>query len=177
LREEPDERAPYAPEDIRKNLDHPVIDGDGHWVEYTPVFAEQVRKVTGDLGANGFLQSQRRTPDALSLTLAERTERGSGMEGFWGRQSTNTRDRATAMMPKMLYDRLGELMDRLGVVPSAERLRAIVAIRNTIAHVCPDDPDRQAQNLNEVYAAITDLLAAYDQVRGYLERRLSGPSA
>ena len=96
----------HTPEDIRKNLDHPVIDGDGHWVEYTPVFAEKIRKVTGDLGANGFLQSQRRIPDSLSLTLAQRTERGVAMEGFWGRQSTNTRDRATAMMPKMLYDRL-----------------------------------------------------------------------
>ena len=68
-----------TPEDIRKSLDHPVIDGDGHWVEYTPVFAEKIRKVTGDLGANGFLQSQRRIPDSLSMTLAERTQRGIAM--------------------------------------------------------------------------------------------------
>ena len=34
-----------APEDIRKHLDHPVVDGDGHWVEYAPVFAEHIRKV------------------------------------------------------------------------------------------------------------------------------------
>src|SRR5882762_7778181 len=101
--------AHHTPEEIRKGLTHPVIDGDGHWVEYTPVFAEQIRKVTGDLGANGFLQSQRRIPDSLSMTLEQRTERGVAMEGFWGRQSTNTRDRATAMMPRMLYDRLGEL--------------------------------------------------------------------
>jgi len=51
--------AHHTPEEIRKDLTHPVIDGDGHWVEYTPVFAEKIRKVTGDLGANGFLQSQR----------------------------------------------------------------------------------------------------------------------
>ena len=56
--------AHHTPEEIRKGLTHPVIDGDGHWVEYAPVFAEQIRKVTGDLGANGFLQSQRRGPDA-----------------------------------------------------------------------------------------------------------------
>src|SRR5437899_174440 len=54
--------AHHTPEEIRKGLTHPVIDGDGHWVEYTPVFAEKIRKVTGDLGANGFLQSQRRAP-------------------------------------------------------------------------------------------------------------------
>ena len=66
-----------------------------------------------------------------------------------------------------------ELMDRLGALPSAERFRAIVAIRNRIAHIYPDDPDRQTRNLNEAYAAIPDLLAAYDRVRGYLERRLT----
>jgi hypothetical protein len=33
-----------APEDIRKHLDHPVVDGDGDWVEYAPVFAEHIRK-------------------------------------------------------------------------------------------------------------------------------------
>src|SRR6267142_176724 len=108
--------AHHTPEEIRKGLTHPVIDGDGHWVEYTPVFAEQIRKVTGDLGANGFLQSQRRIPDSLSMTLEQRTERGVAMEGFWGRQSTNTRDRATAMMPRMLYDRLDELGIDFGIV-------------------------------------------------------------
>src|SRR5262245_60936493 len=105
-----------TPEEIRKGLTHPVIDGDGHWVEYGPVFAEQIRKVTGDLGANGFLQSQRRGPDALSMTPRQRAEKGVAMEGFWGRQSTNTRDRATAMMPRMLYERLGELGIDFGIV-------------------------------------------------------------
>ena len=56
-----------TPEEIRKHLKHPVIDGDGHWVEYPPVFAERMRKAVGDLGADGFLQSQRRIPDSLRL--------------------------------------------------------------------------------------------------------------
>src|SRR2546428_1180688 len=108
--------AHHTPEEIRKGLTHPVIDSDGHWVEYTPVFAEQIRKVTGDLGANGFLQSQRRGSDSLSMTPGQRAERGVAMEGFWGLQSTNTRDRATAMMPRMLYDRLDELGIDFGIV-------------------------------------------------------------
>jgi len=73
--------AHHTPEEIRKGLTHPVIDGDGHWVEYAPVFAEKIRKVTGDLGANGFLQSQRRGPDSLSMTPEQRAERGVAMEG------------------------------------------------------------------------------------------------
>ena len=42
------------------------------------------------------------------------------MEGFWGRQSTNTLDRATAMMPRLLYDRLDELgLDYCVIYPTA----------------------------------------------------------
>jgi predicted TIM-barrel fold metal-dependent hydrolase len=105
-----------SPAQIHAKLKHPIIDGDGHWVEYAPVFAERMRKVVGDKGADGFLQSQRRIPDALSLTVAERKRRGVGMEGYWTRQSSNTRDRATAMMPRMLYDRLDELGIDFGIV-------------------------------------------------------------
>src|SRR5437588_11870833 len=104
------------PEETRKKISHPIIDGDGHWIEYTPVFAERMRKVVGDKGADGFIASQRRIPDALSQTIEQRKARGAAMEGYWGRQSTNTRDRATAMMPKMLYDRLDELGIDFGIV-------------------------------------------------------------
>ena len=105
-----------SPEQIRSKLSHPVIDGDGHWVEYTPVFAEKIRKAVGDLGANGFLASQRRIPDALEMTTEERKARGTAMEGQWGRQAVNSRDRATAMMPKMLYDRMDEIGSDYAIV-------------------------------------------------------------
>src|SRR5262249_45431444 len=90
------------------------------WVEYPPVFAERMRKAVGNFGADAFLQAQRRIPDALALTTAERAARHVGMEAFWGRQSTNTVDRATAMMPRLLYDRLDELgLDYCVIYPTA----------------------------------------------------------
>ena len=46
-----------TPEQIHSKLDHPIIDGDGHWIEYTPVFAEKIRKVAGDKAADGFPRS------------------------------------------------------------------------------------------------------------------------
>jgi predicted TIM-barrel fold metal-dependent hydrolase len=113
----------HTPEEIRRNLTHPVIDGDGHWVEYAPVFAEKMRKVAGDLGANGFLASQRRGPDSLSLTREQRAARGVGMEGFWGRQSVNTLDRATAMMPRLLYERLPEFGTDFAIIYPTAGLR------------------------------------------------------
>ena len=65
-----------------------------------------------------------------------------------------------------------ELMERLGALPSAGTFRTLVAIRNRIAHVYPEDPERQARNLNEAYAAVADLASAHASASRYLERRL-----
>src|SRR4030095_721422 len=56
--------AHHSPAEIRAKLKHPVIDGDGHWVEYDPVFAEQMRKVGGDKAADGFLAAMKTTRDS-----------------------------------------------------------------------------------------------------------------
>jgi hypothetical protein len=69
---------------------------------------------------------------------------------------------------------VAELMDRLGALPAAASFHLLVAIRNRIAHSYPDDPERQAGNLNAAYEAVPDLLAAHEGVRRYLERRLPG---
>src|SRR5438309_9282791 len=109
-----------SPEQIRSSLDHPVIDGDGHWVEYDPVFSERMRKVGGDLAADGFLKAMGATREALSMSVAERRHKRIGQQAFWARQAENTLDRATAMMPKLLYDRLDELgLDFVVVYPTA----------------------------------------------------------
>ncbi len=105
-----------SPAEVRAGLKHPIIDADGHWIEYNPVFAERMRKVAGDKAADGFIASQQRVPETLNLSVAERKKRGIAMEGYWGRQTTNTRDRATAMMPRMLYDRLDELGIDFGII-------------------------------------------------------------
>ena len=102
--------------EVRAGLKHPIVDADGHWLEYVPVFADRMREVAGDKAADGFLTSQRRVPDALGLTISQRRERGLAMEGYWTRQSTNTRDRATAMMPRLLYDRLDEIGIDFGII-------------------------------------------------------------
>jgi uncharacterized protein YutE (UPF0331/DUF86 family) len=67
---------------------------------------------------------------------------------------------------------IAELMERLGALPSAATFRTLVAIRNRIAHVYPDDPDRQTRNLNEAYAAVDDVLSVHAAVHRYLDRHL-----
>src|SRR5438093_8372817 len=67
--------------EIRSHLDHPVIDGDGHWVEFDPVFSERMRKVCGDKAGDGFNAAMKTTVDALSMTIAERKRRRVAQPG------------------------------------------------------------------------------------------------
>ncbi len=112
-----------APAQIRSRLDHPVIDGDGHWVEFDPVFAERMRKVGGDLAADGFLAALKTTTDALSMSVAERSRRRVAQPAFWSRQAENTLDRATAMMPRLLYERMPEFGTDFAIIYPTAGLR------------------------------------------------------
>src|SRR2546427_11022914 len=121
--------------EIRSRLDHPVIDGDGHWVEFDPVCSERMRKVGGDKAAEGWLAALKATEDALSLSVAERRRRRVAQPGFWTRQASNTLDRATAMMPRLLYQRLDEFgCDYAIIYPTAGRRMPRIG----------DDPTRRA---------------------------------
>src|SRR5204863_5208581 len=115
--------AHHTPAEIRASLDHPIIDGDGHWVEFDPVFAERMRKVGGDKAAAGFLAAMATTQDALSMSVEERRRRRIGQPGFWSRQAENTLDRATAMMPRLLYERLPEFGTDFAVIYPTAGLR------------------------------------------------------
>jgi len=112
--------AHLSPTQIRSRLSHPVVDADGHWIEYGPVFAEQMRKVGGDAAAEGFLANGRGTRESLAMSVEERRRRRIAQEAFWSRPEKNTRDRATGMFPRMLYDRLDELgLDFAVIYPTA----------------------------------------------------------
>src|SRR6202011_5656924 len=104
-----------SPAQIHARIKHPIVDGDGHWVEFPPVFAEKMRKVGGDKAADGFL-APRGAGEGLKMTPAERTERRIAQPNFWNRQGENTLDRATAMMPKLLYERLDEIGTDFAVI-------------------------------------------------------------
>jgi predicted TIM-barrel fold metal-dependent hydrolase len=112
--------AHLTPEDVRSKIDHPIVDGDGHWVEYDPVFSDKMRKVGGDLAADGFLKAMGTTGASLATSPAERRHKRMAQQAFMSRQAENTLDRATAMMPRLLYDRLDELgLDFVIVYPTA----------------------------------------------------------
>ena len=93
---------------LRAGLGHPVIDADGHWLEYGPVVGEAMRKIGGDAAVRAMRINGDRVGRALRMTPAERRRENIAQEAFWGAPTKNTRDRATAMMPRLLYERLDE---------------------------------------------------------------------
>ena len=101
--------AHLSPAQIKSRLKHPVVDADGHWIEYGPVFTEQLRKVGGEAAVRGWNAVGGGTRGVLSMTIAERRAKGVSQEAFWAHPEKNTRDRATAMFPRLMYERLGEI--------------------------------------------------------------------
>ena len=97
-----------ASEQLRASLNHPVIDADGHWLEYGPVVGEALRKIGGEAAVRAMRMGGERVGRALRMTPAERRRENIAQEAFWGAPTKNTKDRATAMMPRLLYERLDE---------------------------------------------------------------------
>lgn len=109
-----DEFAPSPQvEKIREQLDHPVIDSDGHLVEFRPVAMEYITRAGGaDIGRR-FTDEQRATflsRDWYGLSDAERMTRWTHRPPFWGEPLRNHGlDLATASFPDLLYRRLDQI--------------------------------------------------------------------
>jgi len=94
--------------DIRKRIGHPVIDADGHWLEFGPELGDYLKEVGGQSVADAFRQRGGYVAKSLSMTPEERAHTRRAQEAFWGAPAKNTLDRATAMLPRLLYERLDE---------------------------------------------------------------------
>ncbi len=88
--------------ELRSQLPHPVVDADGHWLEFGPLVRERLRKIGGDKAVQGFSTFPTMVEEHLSMSLEERRRRRIGQQAFWALPTKNTRDRATAMLPRLL---------------------------------------------------------------------------
>src|SRR4030095_12422402 len=87
----------------------PVIYADGLWAECAPHMREEFRKIGGNTAVEALDLASARIPNSLNMSVAERRQRRIGQEAFWFLPTKNTLDRATAMMPRLLYERLHDL--------------------------------------------------------------------
>lgn len=109
---------------LRAGLNHPVIDCDGHWREFPPVLIPALRKIGGEHAVAGFQAAAAGSnPVAAGLEAppapggpldgdgrpaSHRRERREPVRSWWV-SPWNTLDRATAVFPRLLYERLDEL--------------------------------------------------------------------
>jgi predicted TIM-barrel fold metal-dependent hydrolase len=97
--------------DVRAALDHPVIDFDGHILEFLPAVQPYLRDALGPALLDRYQRMQ--TPGdrvlAGASSAAARRRTRAPQSAWWGNPATNTRDLATAALPGLLHERLDEL--------------------------------------------------------------------
>ncbi|MGQ0662815.1 MAG: amidohydrolase family protein [Pseudomonadota bacterium] len=118
--------------EIRARLGHPVIDADGHVIEFVPAIIDYLKALAGPRltetyiaflkggPAHSFdLGDRRRQVGWHGLTREERQAKRVTRPSFWLFPAANTRDRATGMLPRLLRERLDEIgIDYLVMYPT-----------------------------------------------------------
>ena len=102
---------------VRARLKHPVIDSDGHTVEFEPGFVDALKEVGGAALVERYRARKADTENGLirgffswyQQSPEERRDRRTSRPPWWALPTKNTLDRATATLPKLLYERLDDL--------------------------------------------------------------------
>lgn len=123
--------------EIRDGLDHPVIDADGHQIEFLPLIRDLLVDDAGEEAAVGFDLLVGSGWLVRQLRPEQRRDQGIVRPPWWGLPAANSLDRATAMLPALLRSRLDELgldvavlYPTYGLVPTAlddDQLRPALA--------------------------------------------------
>src|SRR5262245_30896181 len=134
----------FAPSDevarIRARLDHPIVDADGHLVEFLPLVVDLLHEEAGASVARAFEEM------LVGLTRASRLGH-TRARAYWALPEKNTLDRLTVTLPELLYRRLDEIgIDFALLYPTFGLL--------VMTH--PDDELRRAvaRALNRYYADV-----------------------
>jgi predicted TIM-barrel fold metal-dependent hydrolase len=117
-------------------LDHPVVDGDGHIVESLPIVIDYIRRVAGSDVADRFAGSSPAFASRRAPLLAEHRHRpapGNPITPWWALPA-DTLDRATGLLPQLLYERLDEIGIDFTVLYSSVGLACIGQVDDAIRH-------------------------------------------
>jgi predicted TIM-barrel fold metal-dependent hydrolase len=142
--------------EIHDALGHPVIDADGHNIEYLPWFRDLLRDEGGARAVDGWDLVEHGATHMRGLDADTMRMLGAPRMPWWGLPAEQTLDRATAVLPALLHERLDELGIDIAVCYPTYGLIAMGL----------DDPDVRiaaARAFNRYYAQ------AYDGYRDRLE--------
>ncbi|MEE2674691.1 MAG: amidohydrolase family protein [Myxococcota bacterium] len=104
---------------VRSRLDHPVVDADGHLIETSPVFKPFFLDYVKDIGggdmaarfeaAGGMDYDDTVLRPWAALSDEQRRAGWATRPPWWSLPAANTLDRATAHLPRLMYERLDDL--------------------------------------------------------------------
>ena len=94
---------------VRDSLEHPVLDVDGHVIEFMPAVLPYLREAMGP----GLFEKYVNQPSPIAKILGADTEtraqQRTPQSAWWGTPAQNTRDLATGAIPGLMYERLDDL--------------------------------------------------------------------
>lgn len=100
---------------VHARLNHPVVDSDGHMVEFEPAFLDYLKEVAGPRMVDRYNSNERLTGSWgnlfrwYRLSPEERQEQHATRSPWWALPTKNTLDRATATLPRLLYERMDDI--------------------------------------------------------------------
>jgi predicted TIM-barrel fold metal-dependent hydrolase len=96
---------------IRRSLDHPVIDSDGHYIEFQPAVFDLLARVGGTAMVDRYRKwvAESSLFAWYDLSPEERIDHRVVRPPWWGLPMRDARDRATVVFPKLLDERMDEL--------------------------------------------------------------------
>jgi predicted TIM-barrel fold metal-dependent hydrolase len=133
---------------IRAQLSHPVIDADGHTIEYGPAYFEFLKQVGGARIAERY----RAKLDAggwYRMSPEERIRKRVMRPTSWGLPTKNTLDRATAMLPRLFRSRMDDFGLDFSIVYST---LALILIRE-------EDEELRRATCRALNAMLADIFA------------------
>jgi len=133
---------------IRAELSHPVIDADGHTIEYGPAYFEFLKQV----GGTAIAERYRAKLDAggwYRQSPEERIRKRVTRPTSWGLPTKNTLDRATAMLPRLFRARMDDFGLDFSIVYST---LALVLIRE-------EDAELRRATCRALNAMLADIFA------------------
>jgi len=128
--------------ELRSKLNHPIIDVDGHHLEYLPALDRHVRAAMGEQLFSRWLAGEMAAPPPLT----ERRSKRAAQPGWWtATPVTELHDRAAAALPRLLRQRMDVLGMDFMIMYTSVGLRGMLE---------PDEKVRRAfcTALNQFYA-------------------------
>jgi predicted TIM-barrel fold metal-dependent hydrolase len=140
---------------IRAHLNHPVIDADGHTVEFVPAFLDYLRQVGGPKIVERFsaAQEEARWLDWYRRSWEDRRDRRTTRPIWWAFPTKNTLDRATAALPQLLSERMEETGLDFTIIYPSVGLAFYLMEDEEVRRACCRAMNRFHADLYRAYAA------------------------